>query len=297
MSTRRPYFAGTIALLVGCGGDTAVRGSSVSTADAGATGPDAAHTLVPSACIFNQGGAPQPAIQKLDPGTIQVACFGRASAGVFSIQDTAGQGFDWKASVESPHGFFNPDPVTGSACPGFVGFGVDSSGVDVAPPANARPGDSDDGTMTVVTSAPSIGPLRADVHAVVVPTSFRVSPVALDFARVAIGQNAAIAVTVENTSTVPLLVSPTPTPTSPFSVRYWGPHGEDCCPIPTLDPGQSGQMVTFVFAPVIPGVATLELDLTPFPSDQSVPPECGSPVHLTLKGEGVAGPADAGALP
>src|SRR5437773_6236620 len=81
--------------LAGCGGDASVRSATHSDSDAGTngTGGGPANALVPSACIFNQGGPPQPIIDPLDPGMIPVACFGRSSAGVLSIRDAAGQGF------------------------------------------------------------------------------------------------------------------------------------------------------------------------------------------------------------
>jgi hypothetical protein len=284
-------------LLAGCGSDASSRVSSRDTPDAAVTGADGSNSLVPSACIFNQGGPPQPSIKDLDPGTIEVGCAGRVSADVMTIQDIAGQGFDWMASVNSPNHFFTPDPTTGSACPGFVLLGTGACGVTVAPPPGAVPGDSDEGTLTVVTSDPSIGPITAHVRATVVATSFRVAPSTLDFGTVTAGQSASIAVTVVNTGTVPILLSPAPTPTPPFSVQYWGPHSEDSFTIPELAPGQSGEMLTFVFSPKVAGMASLDLDLTPFPTDQSVPPACGSLVHLSLKGDSVASPGDAGASP
>src|SRR5689334_230919 len=90
--------------VTGCGGDTSVRNATKFDADAGMNGTGGApNDRVPSACIFNENGPPQPIIEQLDPGTISVACLGRSQADVLSIQDAAGQGFDWKATVESPN--------------------------------------------------------------------------------------------------------------------------------------------------------------------------------------------------
>jgi hypothetical protein len=214
---------------------------------------------------------------------------------VLSIQDLGGQGFDWKASVSSAHGFFMADPSIGSACPGFAGTGTGTLSVSVAPPPGARPGDADHGTLKVITSAPSIGPIMTDVNARVVAVSFSAAPTQLDFGSVAIGQSATIAITITNTSSVPLLVYPVTGPMLPFSLQYWGPHGEDCCPIPRLAPGESGEMIKLVFAPTQAGVFSLGLDLSAFAT--AVAAECGSPVHVALAGAGVAadGDADAGA--
>jgi hypothetical protein len=56
-------------------------------------------------------------------------------------------------------------------------------------------------------------------------------------------------------------------------------------------------MLTFFFSPKTVGVARLELDLTTFPTAQGVDPACGSPVHVTLLGEGIAAVGDAGVHP
>lgn len=291
---RRPWVA--FLLLASCGGDPSSLGKTKERPDTGAPSSDGASegTLVPSACIFNQGGPPQPVIEQLHPEIIEVACAGRTTADVISIQNTAGQGFDWTASVESPNHFFTPDPETGSACPGFALIGIGGCGVIVAPPPGAVPGDSDEGTLTVVTSDPSIGPVTARLQAAVVTTSFRAAPTTLNFGPVAVGQSGSIAVTISNTTTIPILVHPEPPPTLPFSVQSWGPHGEDVFVIPDLPPGQSGEMLTFFFSPQTAGVARLELDLTTFASTQGLDPACGSPVHITLVGEGVADAGDAG---